>query len=203
MAVKVDPDFQRVAEELFVGIEGLDAAEPSRPGPVKKPPRVNDKCATMPTPSRASRNCRPCHVLDWNRCQVVARTPGAVVEAYRRVTECAAFTPVRTKNRFQPSTETSGGYRDLLVNVEFKGVIVELQICWRPFSVVRLQSHAFYDLWRTLAEWCDEGLGKARSPITTKDCLNLIDGLAPTSDAGRKMGQHVTKEDVVRLGLME
>ena len=55
---------------------------------------------------------------------------------------------------------------------------MELQICWRPFSVVRLQSHAFYDLWRTLAEWCDEGGGTTRSPITTKDCLNLVDGLA-------------------------
>jgi hypothetical protein len=135
-------------------------------------------------------------VLDVNRCQIVALTLPGLAEAYRKVRECQAFEHVRTKNRFQPGTETSGGYRDLLVNVVYQGVVVELQICWRPFSVVRLQSHAFYDLWRTLAEWCDEQGGKRYSPIRTTDLLRFMDGLPACSDAGRALGKHVSQEDM-------
>ena len=86
------------------------------------------------------------------------------------------------KNRI--ANPTAEGYRDLLLNVLFDGQQMgEVQICWRPFSVIRLKSHAYYDLQRTMTEWMDEDpYGTAFSPVRTRDALNLMDGVALASE---------------------
>ena len=155
----------------------------ARRGPVKTQIRVQAKCEAM-----KREDGRPLQVVDVLRSQVVCATPAQVKAARRRVLECALFQPAagraRTKNRFRLSSVVVGGYRDLLVNVLFDGQQMgEVQICWRPFSVIRLKSHAYYDLQRTMTEWMDENPGAtAVSPVRTRDALNLMDGVALASE---------------------
>jgi hypothetical protein len=60
--------------------------------------------------------------------------------------------------------------------------------------MVRLRSHAFYNLWRSVVELIDETkYGRSVSPIRSFEALSLLSGAAQ----GSTLLQWVTREDVL------
>jgi hypothetical protein len=85
----------------------------------------------------------------------------------------------RTKPRFALSAVVSGGYRDLLINCVFGGMVVEIQLCLRTFSTIKLRSHAFYALWRVVVEWTEEHTYGKRGEVTLTDAIRHLDSESP------------------------
>lgn len=94
-------------------------------------------------------------ILDLERCMVVMSDPASLadfIEFLPTALNAHAIKIVRVKNRFAlPAAQAAEAYdyRDLLLNVEVKGVaIAELQVTTKAFYDVRKQMHAFYDVLR-------------------------------------------------------
>merc|ERR1712031_38216 len=85
-----------------------------------------------------------------------------LIDVLEYLHSCAALLLVRTKVRFEDSEATSGGWRDVLVNVVFRDDsdphICEIQIVHRLFMRVRtdMGAHRDYGVFRAameLLEW--------------------------------------------------
>ena len=85
----------------------------------------------------------------------------------------------RIKNRYEMSTVTSGGYRDLMICPLYDELmVVEIQLCYRPFSNIKLLSHSFYAIHRELVEWCTEHIYGKRGLIKYQDAVAHFEGAA-------------------------
>jgi hypothetical protein len=90
----------------------------------------------------------PCQAsnVDVARVMLVIPTPALLIQAKRRLHEL--FTVLRVKNRFSPD-DPLYGYRDMLINVDISGIIVEVQLGLAALVAVRSKMHKFYGVIRS------------------------------------------------------
>ena len=120
-------------------------------------------------------------ILDQVRCMVLVNDLRTLVDTAHAIMADPVFDVEgggRIKNRYELATPTSGGYRDLMICPLFDGkMVVEIQLCYRPFSEIKLLSHSFYVLFRTMSEYCNEDQYGKTGRLTQAQATAHFDGL--------------------------
>jgi hypothetical protein len=169
----VQPHFQTAIKNVL-----KDVNVELKLGQHKSLQRSSEKADTLPksndTPPAAL-------ILDLNRCMVLVNDLRTLVDTAHAIMADPVFDVEgggRIKNRYELATPTSGGYRDLMICPLFDGkMVVEIQLCYRPFSEIKLLSHSFYVLFRTMSEYCNEDMHGKRGRLTQAQATAHFDGL--------------------------
>eukprot|EP00939_MAST-03C_sp_MAST-3C-sp1_P002306 g2306.t1 len=123
--------------------------------PVKRSFRVMEKCAMIPMEKKRFK----CHgVYDIVRGAIVYKGMKGIVNGAKRILACKEFVVTRVKDRYSPGHETSGGWRDCIINgylaADKSRHQLEVQLHHESLLLVRedLGGHYIYAVFRALNE---------------------------------------------------
>ena len=171
----VQPHFQTAIKDVL-----KEANVEIKAGQHKSLQRSYEKMMTL-MPEASDDTPAAAFILDQVRCMVLVNDLRTLVDTAHAIMAAPVFDVEgggRIKNRYELATPTSGGYRDLMICPLFDGkMVVEIQLCYRPFSEIKLLSHSFYVLFRTMSEWCDENTYGKRGRLTQAQATAHFDGL--------------------------
>ena len=92
-------------------------------------------------------------IVDLLRGTIVCEEMDDVLACFARISELeveGVARVVRTKNRLRDGGVPGSGYRDVNMNLEFKGHICELQLQLREFYELKSDAHSVYNVVRSL-----------------------------------------------------
>lgn len=89
-------------------------------------------------------------VQDWVRCALVCETSGELQHLFELICSDDYFGGriLRVKNGFDAEAKSEFGYRAIMINAVYKGMIVEIQLMILPFLKIRKKMHLHYKIVR-------------------------------------------------------